>query len=235
MRTASVAEPLTEAAPRGSATAVTITTSRPRLDPAERARLQRRARLLAWGGNAWHVAEFAIALGAGLAAGSIALIGFGVDSLIEVLAGGVVVWLFTGNRIGSHTAERRAQQAISISFGLLAAYIAIESLRTLAAGHHPDASWVGIALAAFTAVTMPLLARAKRRVGHALGSSATVSEAKQTSLCAYLSVALLVGLGANAVFGLWWADPGAALVIAAIAAREGIQSWRGEACADGCC
>ena len=126
-----------------------------------------------------------------------------------------------------HVAERRAQQAISISFGLLAVYVSVEALRTLAAGHHPDASWVGIGLAAFTAVTMPLLARAKRRVGHALGSSATVSEAKQTSLCAYLSVALLVGLGANAVFGLWWADPTAALVIAAIAAREGVQSWRG--------
>jgi divalent metal cation (Fe/Co/Zn/Cd) transporter len=229
-----MAEPFTES-PRPPITMVTISPSRPRLDPTERARLQRRARLLAWGGNAWHVAEFAIALAAGIAANSIALIGFGVDSLIEVLAGGVVVWLFTGSRIGSHVAERRAQQAISISFGLLAAYVAVESLRTLAAGNHPDASWVGIALAGFTVVSMPLLARAKRRVGHALGSSATVSEARQTSLCAYLSVALLVGLGANAVFGLWWADPTAALVIAAIAAREGVQSWRGEACADGCC
>ena len=229
-----MAEPVTQAA-RSAVTAVTITPSRPRLDPAERPRLQRRARLLAWGGNAWHFAEFAIALAAGIAAGSIALIGFGVDSLIEVLAGAVVVWLFTGKRIGSHTAERRAQQAISISFALLAVYVTVEALRTLAAGHHPAASWVGIGLAAFTAVTMPLLARAKRRVGHALGSSATVSEAKQTSLCAYLSVALLVGLGANAVFGLWWADPLAALVIAGIAAREGVQSWRGQACNDGCC
>jgi divalent metal cation (Fe/Co/Zn/Cd) transporter len=227
-------EPLTES-PRSSIAAVTITTSQPRLAAAERARLERRARLLAWGGNAWHVAEFAFALAAGIAANSIALIGFGIDSLIEVLAGGVVVWRFTGSRVGSRVAERLAQQAISVSFGLLAAYVAIESLRTLAAGHHPDASWVGIALAAFTAVTMPLLARAKRRVGHALGSSATVSEARQTSLCAYLSVALLVGLGANAVLGLWWADPLAALAIAGIAAREGIQSWRGQACADGCC
>ena len=204
-------------------------------DPAERDRLERRARLLAWGGNAWHVAEFAIALVAGIAAGSIALIGFGVDSLIEVVAGVVVVWLFTGNRVGSATAERQAQQAISISFLLLAAYVAAESLRTLAVGHHPDPSWVGIGLAAFTAVTMPLLARAKRRVGHALGSSATVSEAKQTTICAYLSVALLIGLGANAVFGLWWADPAAALTIAAIATREGVQSWRGRVCTDGCC
>lgn len=185
-----MAEPVTQAA-RSAVTAVTITPSRPRLDPAERARLQRRARLLAWGGNAWHFAEFAIALAAGIAAGSIALIGFGVDSLIEVLAGAVVVWLFTGKRIGSHTAERRAQQAISISFALLAVYVTVEALRTLAAGHHPAASWVGIGLAAFTAVTMPLLARAKRRVGHALGSSATVSEAQaDLALCLPLRRAL---------------------------------------------
>jgi divalent metal cation (Fe/Co/Zn/Cd) transporter len=229
-----VAEPLTEST--GAPTVVTvISQSRSRLSAAERARLQRRARLLAWGGNAWHVAEFAIAVLAGVAAGSIALIGFGVDSLIEVLAGVVVVWLFTGKRIGSAIAERRAQQAISVSFLLLAAYVAVESLRTLVAGQHPDPSWVGIGLAAFTAVTMPLLARAKRRVGHALASSATVSEARQTSLCAYLSVALLAGLGANAAFGFWWADPAAAFVIAGIAAYEGIRSWRGEACIDGCC
>ena len=229
-----MAEPLT-VQPESQRTLVTIAPSRFRVDAAERERLERRARLLAWGGNVWHVAEFAIGLVAGIAASSIALIGFGVDSLIEVVAGVVVVWLFTGNRVGSATAERRAQQAISISFLLLAAYIAAESLRTLAAGHHPDPSWVGIGLAAFTAVTMPLLARAKRRVGHALGSSATVSEAKQTTICAYLSVALLVGLGANAVFGLWWADPAAALAIAAIATREGVQSWRGRTCTDGCC
>jgi divalent metal cation (Fe/Co/Zn/Cd) transporter len=234
MNLATMAEPLT-AQPGAPRTLVTISPADSRRDPAQRERLERRARLLAWGGNAWHVAEFAIALVAGIAANSIALIGFGVDSLIEVVAGVVVVWLFTGNRVGSATAERRAQQAISISFLLLAAYVAAESLRTLAAGHHPDPSWVGIGLAAFTTITMPLLARAKRRVGDALGSSATVSEAKQTTICAYLSVALLIGLGANAVFGLWWADPVAALVIAAIAAHEGVQSWRGEACTDGCC
>ena len=161
-----MAEPLTQPG-RSVPALITIGPTRHRLDPAERARLQRRARLLAWGGNAWHVAEFAIAVAAGLAAGSIALVGFGVDSLIEVLAGGVVVWLFTGTRIGSAVAERRAQQAISVSFGLLAVYVSVEALRTVATGHHPDASWIGIGLAAFTAVTMPLLARAKRRVGHA--------------------------------------------------------------------
>ena len=146
--------------------------------------------------------------GAGIAAGSIALIGFGLDSLVEVAAGTVIVWLFTGRRLADpERAERRAQQLIAVSFYLLAAYIAVESARDLIAGDHPDASWVGIGLAAVTAPTMPLLARAKQRIGHELGSSATVSEGAQNMLCAYLSVALLIGLGANAVFGLWWADP----------------------------
>jgi divalent metal cation (Fe/Co/Zn/Cd) transporter len=201
---------------------------------ADRERLMRRARILAWGANVWHVAEFAIAVGAGVAAGSIALIGFGLDSLVEVAAGTVIVWLFTGRRLAdSEQAERRAQRLIAISFYLLAAYIAVESARDLVAGDHPQASWVGIGLAAVTAPTMPLLARAKQRIGHELGSSATVSEGAQNMVCAYLSVALLIGLGANALFGLWWADPVAALVIAGVAAREGRQSWRGHAC--GCC
>ena len=151
----------------------------------ERAVLERRARRLAWGGNVWHVAEFAIALAAGIAASSIALVGFGIDSLIEVLAGSVVVWLFTGRRLGSEAAERRAQQLIAVSFLLLAAYVAVESVRTLAGSVHPDPSWVGIGLAAVTAPTMPLLARAKRRVGHRLGSAATVSEGAQNMVCAY--------------------------------------------------
>ncbi len=200
----------------------------------ERQKLERRARLLAWGGIAWHVVEFAIALGAGLAAGSIALVAFGADSLIEALAGFVVLWLFTGDRLGSHTAERRAQQLIAASFFILAVYVTVESLRTLIDGQHPQTSWIGIALAAFTAVTMPLLATAKRRVGRKLHSSATVKEASQTQLCAYLSVALLVGLLANALAGWWWADLLAALVIAGVAVSEGRSSWRGEGCCDSC-
>jgi divalent metal cation (Fe/Co/Zn/Cd) transporter len=199
----------------------------------ERAALERRAKLLAWGGNIWHVAEFAIALAAGLAAGSIALIGFGIDSVIEALAGGVIVWLFSGGRGSSEAAERRAQKLVAASYAILVAYIGVEAIRDLVAGHHPKVSWVGIGLAAFTAPTMPLLARAKRRVGRALNSSATVSEAAQNQICAYLSIALLVGLGTNALFGWWWADPAAALVIAAIAGREGYESWRGESCE--CC
>ena len=207
------------------------------LAPDERARLERRAKLLAWGGNGWHVIEFAIAVGAGIAAGSVALVGFGVDSLIEALAGFVIIWLFSAGRGSSERSERRAQQLIAVSYVVLAAYIGIESIRDLAGGHHPSASWVGIGLAAFTAPTMPLLARAKRRVGHALNSSATVSEAQQNQICAYLSIALLVGLLLNALAGWWWADPAAALVIGAVALREGRQSWRGEGCAcgDRCC
>jgi divalent metal cation (Fe/Co/Zn/Cd) transporter len=159
--------------------------------------------------------------------------GFGFDSLIEGLAGFVIVWLFTGSRLASQTAERRAQQLIAASYFMLAAYVVVESARTLVDGHHPEVSWVGIGLAVVTAPTMPLLARAKRRVGHALGSSATVGEAEQNMICAYLSVALLAGLSLNAAFGWWWADPAAALVIAGVAAREGVESWRGEHC--DCC
>ncbi len=200
----------------------------------ERERLERRARLLAYAGNGWHLAEAAVALTAGIVAGSVALQGFGIDSGVELLAGGVIVWLFTSGRGSSRAAERRAQQVISISFFLLAAYVAVASVYDLVGGHHPDASFMGIGLAVVTAATMPLLARAKRKVGHALGSSATVSEAAQNQLCAYLSIALLVGLLANAVVGWWWADPLAALVIAAVAVREGRESWRGEGCCDAC-
>ena len=205
----------------------------PATPPPDRTALERRARFLAWGGNAWHFIEFAIAVGAGIAAGSVALIAFGIDSVIEALAGGVIVWLFSGGRGSSHVAERRAQQLIAVSYGILVAYIGVEAIRDLLGAHHPEVSWVGIGLAAFTAPTMPLLARAKRNVGQSLNSSATVSEASQNMICAYLSIALLFGLLANALLGWWWADPIAALVIAAIAAKEGIESSRGESC--DCC
>jgi divalent metal cation (Fe/Co/Zn/Cd) transporter len=201
--------------------------------PQERAALERRAKLLAWSGNGWHVVEFAIAVGAGLAAGSVALIGFGIDSVIEALAGGVIVWLFSGGRGSSRTAERRAQRLIASSYALLVLFIAVEATRDLIGSNHPEASWIGVGLAAFTAPTMPLLARAKRNVGRKLNSSATVSEANQNMICAYLSIALLAGLLANALLGWWWADPSAALVIAAVAAKEGVDSWRGESC--NCC
>jgi divalent metal cation (Fe/Co/Zn/Cd) transporter len=212
---------------------VTTVQVRPRLPDTERAKLEHRAKVLAWGGLAWHFVEFAIAVAAGIAAGSIALIAFGADSLIEVFAGFVVVWRFSAGR--GESAERRAQQLIAASFFVLAAYIVVEATRSLIGGQEPDVSWVGIGLAAVTASTMPLLARAKRRVGERLGSAATVQEGAQSQLCAYLSVALLVGLGANALLGWWWADPITGLAIAAVALREGVESWRGEGCADGCC
>ena len=130
-------------------------------------------------------------------------------------------------------AERRAQQLIAASYALLVVFIVAESVRVLVGDHHPGVSWIGIGLAAFTAVTMPLLATAKQRVGRKLNSSATVSEASQNMICAYLSIALLVGLLANALGAWWWADPAAALVIAGVAANEGIESWRGRSC--DCC
>jgi divalent metal cation (Fe/Co/Zn/Cd) transporter len=208
----------------------------------DRARWVRRARLLAWVGVGWHGVEAAVAVGAGLAAGSFALIGFGADSLIEAAAGLVVLWLFAAPRAGSAEAEARAQKLIAVSFYVLAAYIGAEAVRSLVGGHHPEVSWVGIGLSGVTLLTMPPLAAAKATVADRLGSSATRSESRQTMLCAYLSAALLVGLGLNAVAGWWWADPLTALVIAGVAGREGREAWRGESCctapvggADPCC
>jgi divalent metal cation (Fe/Co/Zn/Cd) transporter len=195
--------------------------------------LVRRARALAWLGLAWHVVEAAIAIAAGVVAGSVALVGFGADSLIEAFAGVVVIWLMAESRAASPAAELRAQRLIAASFAVLAAYIGVEAVRDLVAGHHPEGSWVGIGLATVTLATMPPLAHAKRRVAEQLGSSATASESRQTTLCAYLSAALLVGLLANAALGWWWADPVTALVIAGAAVREGRDAWRGESCS--CC
>jgi divalent metal cation (Fe/Co/Zn/Cd) transporter len=202
-------------------------------DGAERRRLVSRARRLTELSLGWHVLEAGIAIAAGVVAGSVALVGFGADSLIEAAAGLVVLWLVTGERLSFRHAERRAQQLIAVSFALLAAYVSIESARDLIGGHHPAASWVGIGLSAVTLFAMPPLAAAKRRVGLALGSSATVSESRQTMLCAYLSAALLIGLLANAVAGWWWADPIVALAIGVVAGREARDAWQGESC--GCC
>jgi len=203
--------------------------------PAERAALVRRAKLLAWLGIGWHAVEASVAIAAGVVAGSIALVGFGADSLVESLAGFILIWRFGAARTESHTAERRAQRLIGTTFWLIAAYVAVEAVRSLAGGGHPDVSYVGIGLAAVTLLTMPPLAAAKARVGEKLGSSATKSEGRQNLLCAYLSAALLVGLGANAAFGWWWADPTTALLIAGVAANEGRTAWRGEACGADCC
>ena len=194
----------------------------------DRDRLVRRARFLAWVGISWHFAEAAIAIAAGLAASSIALIGFGIDSLIETLAGFVVLWRFSG--VADPQRERSAQRLVAVSFYVLAAYVGVEATRALFSDERAGESWVGIGLAAFTVVTMPMLAAAKGRVARALHSHSAEAESRQTVLCAYLSGALLVGLGGNALFGLWWLDPLTALVIAGVALREGGAAWRGEDC-----
>jgi len=200
----------------------------------ERETLVARARLLAWVGIGWHAIEAAIAIGAGIAASSIALVGFGADSVIESVAGFVLIWRFGGNRSASESAERRAYRLIGVSFWVIAVYVAVEATRQLVAGTHPDSSWIGIGLAVVTLATMPPLARAKAKVADALGSAATKAEGRQNMLCAYLSAGLLVGLGANALLGWWWADPAAAFLIAGVAVREGREAWRGEACCDAC-
>ncbi len=204
--------------------------SRKSLKSEERANLVRRAKLLAWLGVGWHGIEAAVAVGAGIVAGSIALVGFGADSLIEAIAGFILIWRFAAPRASSENAERRAQKLIGASFYLIATYVGFESLRTFIIAGHPEVSWIGIGLAAVTLLTMPPLAIAKGRVGDRLDSSATRSEGRQNMLCAYLSAALLVGLGANALFGWWWADPVTALLIAGVAVKEGRESWRGDSC-----
>jgi divalent metal cation (Fe/Co/Zn/Cd) transporter len=200
--------------------------------PEERKRWVSYARLLAWLGVGWHGVEAAIAVLAGLAAGSIALVGFGADSVIEALAGFIVIWRFTGVRALSEEAERGAQKLIALSFFLLAAYVGVESVWSLVGREEPATSWVGLGLALVTTITMPLLAWAKAQVGERLGSTATKSEGRQNMLCAYLSVALLVGLGANAFLGWWWADPMTAILIAGVAVKEGWETWQGDPCCD---
>jgi divalent metal cation (Fe/Co/Zn/Cd) transporter len=198
--------------------------------PFDREALVTRARRLVWVGLAWHCAEAAVAITAGVVASSIALVAFGADSLIELLAGAVVLWRFAAIRAGSDSAEHAGHRLIAVSFYAVAAYVLATSLNDLVGSHHPAVSWVGIALAFVALVSMPPLARAKSRVAERLDSATARGESRQTMLCAYLSLALLAGLGGNALFGLWWLDPAAAIVIAAAAAREGVHAWRGEGC-----
>jgi divalent metal cation (Fe/Co/Zn/Cd) transporter len=193
-------------------------------------RLARRAKLLSWASLAYMGLEGAVAVVAGIVAGSIALIGFGIDSAIEGFASVVIVWRFTGSRALSHKAEERAQKLVAIQFFILAPYVGVEAIRALVSGDRPDESIVGIALAASSLVVMPLLGRAKQRIGRRIGSSATASEGKQNLLCAYLAAALLVGLLGNALVGAWWLDSIVALLIAYVAIQEGREAWRGDAC-----
>ena len=191
-------------------------------------RAAHRARLLSWISLAWMAAEGAIGVTAGVLAGSIALVAFGLDSVIEGFASLVIVWRFTGTRLHSEAAEHRAQKLVAVQFFLLAPYVSAEALHRLVTGAQAETSWVGIALVSTSVVAMPLLGVAKHRLAETLGSSATKGEGTQNLLCAYLAGAVLLGLMGDALFGLWWLDPVAALVVAAVAVQEGVESWRGE-------
>jgi divalent metal cation (Fe/Co/Zn/Cd) transporter len=196
--------------------------------PEERDRLGRRARLLAGASVTYNLAEAVIAIAAGLVAGSVALIGFGLDSTVEVSSGLIILWQFRHRLPESR--EQQAVRLIAVSFFALAAYVGVESSRALLTGTEPDASPVGIGLATASLIVMPFLSWAQRRTGRALHSSAVVADGTQTLLCTYMSAVLLGGLLLNATLGWSWADPAAGLLIAAIALREGRQAWRGEGC-----
>lgn len=198
------------------------------VDPEERERLGRRAQLLAATSVTYNVFEAIIAIVAGLLAGSVALVGFGLDSVVEVSSGLIILWQFR-HRI-PESRERQALRMLAFSFFALASYVGFESARTLITGSNPDPSPVGIGLAIASLIVMPLISRAQRRTGRALGSNAVVADGTQTLLCTYLSAVLLIGLVLNATFGWGWADPIAGLVIAGVAVREGIQTWKGEGC-----
>lgn len=196
----------------------------------DRARLIRRARLLAWLSLGWMTVEGVVAVTAGLIAASPALIGFGFDSAIEGLASVIIVWRFAEKRALSHRAEERAQKLVALSFFLLAPYVALQAISTLVQRAHPETSVVGIVLVTLSVLLMPGLGVAKQRLGTRLGSSATAGEGKQNLLCAYLAAGVLAGLLANSMFGAWWLDPVVALGIAGVAVHEGRESWGGKSC-----
>lgn len=201
---------------------------------AQRGRLVRRGLGLEWLTVEWNVVEAVVSVAAGWVAGSVALVGFGLDSVIESTSGIALLWRLRrddpGQREGT---EKVALRLVAGSFLLLAVYVAAESAHTLWAREAPDASVPGIVIAALSLIVMPMLARAKRRVATAIESRALHADSRQTDLCAYLSAILLVGLGLNAAFEWWWADPLAGLVMVPIIAREGLASWKGRPCGCG--
>ena len=205
--------------------------------PTARDRALRTARRLNVASLGWNIVEAVVALSAALAAGSLSLLAFGLDSCIEVSGALVLSWrLARERREGCRQPDdRRATRVLAICFFALAGYVGVQSVVNLVRGDEPSASTVGIVLASLSLLVMPLLARAKRRLAPALGSRAQEREAQQTQLCAVLSAVVLVGLGLNAAFGWWWADPAAALVVAGLAAVEGVRSWRATSLEDTCC
>lgn len=227
VRTARTADRLAGRAPDGQSAWVQ---TEPVPVPAERERRQRIALGLAWATIAWNTVEAVVAIGAGAVASSIALISFGLDSTVEVLSASVIVWQMT--RDVPEDREARALRLIAVSFFALAGYVTVQAIVDLLTGNEPDTSTVGIVLAAVSLVVMPVLAWLKRRNGRRLGSNSVVADSRQTMLCTYLSAVLLIGLVLNATVGWWWADPLAALVIAALAFHEGREAWRGENCCE---
>ena len=205
--------------------------------PGMREAAVRRARWLNAATIGWNSLEGVVAVVAGLAAGSVSLVGFGFDSAIEVSAALILTWRLRQERRGTCTqdADSRATKLIAVSFGVLAAYVAVEAVRDLIGRAEPEASVPGVVLAALSLVVMPFLARAKSRLAPVLGSAAAAADAAQTNLCALLSAVVLVGLGANWLLGWWWADPSAGLGIAVLAAAEARRTWRAESLEDTCC
>ena len=182
----------------------------------------------------WNFLEGFVSLIAGVVAGSVALVGFGVDSWIETSSGAVLLWRLHAERIGGHpeALEKKAVRLVGVGFLLLAAYVTWDATASLLKREAPKRSTVGIAIAVLSLVVMPVLARAKRRTAKSLGSAALQADSQQTSICAYLSVILLGGLLLNALFGWWWADPTAALIMVPIIVKEGWDGLRGKACED---
>ncbi|MCC9311588.1 hypothetical protein LN042_31755 [Kitasatospora sp. RB6PN24] len=194
-------------------------------------RAARWARWLAWASLLWMCTEGAVGLWQGIAVGSIALVGWALGSAVEGLASVIVVWRFTGSRTLSETAERRAQQAVAVSFWLLAPYVAAESVRDLLTAHHAESTWIGIALTAVALLEMPLLGRTKHKLARRLDSKATAGEGTQNYLCGAQAAAVLLTLAVVAVWpGGWWLDPAIGLVITAAAIWQGVEAWRGEEC-----
>ncbi len=191
----------------------------------------KRGRLLEYFTLAWNLLEAVIAIGSGVLAGSVSLVGFGVDSVIECMSGSVLLWRL---RDGEHGESREmlALRLVGIGFLILAAYVAFEAVKSLIYREAPEVTYIGIAIAALSLVVMPLLANAKRKVAFDLNSRAMKADSRQTDICAYLSAILLGGLLLNSIFGWWWADPAAALVMVPIIAKEGIDALRGETCDD---
>jgi divalent metal cation (Fe/Co/Zn/Cd) transporter len=197
------------------------------LPAADVGRLRRRGFRLEYATMTWMVAEAAIAITAGLIAASIALVGFGLDSVIELLSATIVIWQLRGEIIGQDR-ETRAIRLIGVTFFALAAYLTADSIYDLITQARPGQSIPGLAATAAALVVMPALAIAKRRTGKALGNRTLVADSAETAFCAFTSAAALLGVGLNAWLGWWWADPAAALIIAALAVKEGIECWEKE-------